>query len=813
MEFVTDSINRILSLYDAPRSSAKGGRTVPSSVVLIGHSMGGIVARSVFLSPSYRIGTVRTILTLNAPHVIAPVLMHSSVQEFYERVNAVWQDRTGPLESEIRESVVLSVAGGWRDPQIHASLTSLESVAFGRNQVSVLATSVPDVWVTMDHDSCMWCNQLVVTLAEYLTEIIDPQTRQLTKDTEKRLVALRKHFQSRVPSALGFNMNMDLEYKKMDRKEGDDTQTKEKKVDGNVALENPILRLHGESQLAAFNGFWNSGRHNKYTRIQMITTLQLDDITASLCSPLECVDLMALAAPIPYDIREHEHRNFKTLKAFVLDADLTRFGDFETLRFSTSLKPSSKRNPAKGHDLFLFVQLSSGVYGQKIYLGSYRSLGAHEATFGGDIISHFTLSDPLKYVAYQADVSKLGCDSDSYLKPVLLQYTHSMLHEERYAQDSLLLKVHEPTAIVSNAKLLNDTQSLSSYAKLNSQVMETSDLHLFVFSDPQCRYRLLLTFDRHASSEILLRTYGVFILSFLCAVTMLISGAQESAAHKMLLSSSDNLPTVLNALVQLMISKRMVLLLIAIILPSKLPMFKTVGSAIDLLPGPRPDLFVLVMMLSIGIGLLTIWSIITLALFRFVDAKFGDSIPPHHINAPSHMGLIPFRQVMRMCFSRNAILAFIAIMTVGLLLDKTILIFASLVLLLLPLPLSTLSFMNAKQKEAMLRLRHGYFVMYSVMLVLVAPQLLIRLQDLQHGFSVNITAWKVIQTPLIPVFSLLLRYIPPWWEPRSRYGHAIKLIGLLNVFSLLFAAYDNVRSIELLTAGFLFMWALRPINL
>lgn len=40
----------------------------PTSVVLVGHSMGGFVARALFVHPAFQPGTVDTIITLNTPH-------------------------------------------------------------------------------------------------------------------------------------------------------------------------------------------------------------------------------------------------------------------------------------------------------------------------------------------------------------------------------------------------------------------------------------------------------------------------------------------------------------------------------------------------------------------------------------------------------------------------------------------------------------------------------------------------------------------------------------------------------------------------
>ena len=41
---------------------------LPTSVILVGHSMGGFVARAAVVHPGLRKGAVETVLTLSSPH-------------------------------------------------------------------------------------------------------------------------------------------------------------------------------------------------------------------------------------------------------------------------------------------------------------------------------------------------------------------------------------------------------------------------------------------------------------------------------------------------------------------------------------------------------------------------------------------------------------------------------------------------------------------------------------------------------------------------------------------------------------------------
>jgi pimeloyl-ACP methyl ester carboxylesterase len=69
-EFVNDCIKFILSIYDKNLQSSPNA-VKPSSVILIGHSMGGIIARAVFIKPNYTPKSVKNIISLNSPQLFA----------------------------------------------------------------------------------------------------------------------------------------------------------------------------------------------------------------------------------------------------------------------------------------------------------------------------------------------------------------------------------------------------------------------------------------------------------------------------------------------------------------------------------------------------------------------------------------------------------------------------------------------------------------------------------------------------------------------------------------------------------------------
>jgi glycosylphosphatidylinositol deacylase len=54
--FVNECINYILHLYTI---SKKQSSQLPTSVIIVGHSMGGFVARNAFTIPNYRTGNIQ----------------------------------------------------------------------------------------------------------------------------------------------------------------------------------------------------------------------------------------------------------------------------------------------------------------------------------------------------------------------------------------------------------------------------------------------------------------------------------------------------------------------------------------------------------------------------------------------------------------------------------------------------------------------------------------------------------------------------------------------------------------------------------
>lgn len=182
-KFVHQCIKAILRLY-------KGRDFAPRSVVLVGHSMGGLVARALLALKNFNPELINLIVTQATPH-IAPVLPTDQyLIDFYDTVNNYWIMKA----QDLRNITILSVAGGFRDFQVRSGLTFLPKSHHYNSALSVVSTSVPRAWASTDHLSIVWCKELILATIRAFFDLIDEDTRQITKDPEKQMFVLSHHF-------------------------------------------------------------------------------------------------------------------------------------------------------------------------------------------------------------------------------------------------------------------------------------------------------------------------------------------------------------------------------------------------------------------------------------------------------------------------------------------------------------------------------------------------------------------------------------------------------------------------------------------
>ncbi|XP_019727635.1 GPI inositol-deacylase isoform X2 [Hippocampus comes] len=181
--FLHESIKAILKLY-------KHLKTPPQSVVLVGHSMGGLVARALFTLPNFNASLVRLIITQATPHLAPVLVLDHYLRDFYLSLRKKWVQQA----DELRNVTVLSIGGGHRDYQVRSGLISIPCSPGDPTKLSLVATAVPRTWVSTDHLSIVWCKELVLTTVRAFFDLIDPETRQFTDNQAKKSAVLNHHF-------------------------------------------------------------------------------------------------------------------------------------------------------------------------------------------------------------------------------------------------------------------------------------------------------------------------------------------------------------------------------------------------------------------------------------------------------------------------------------------------------------------------------------------------------------------------------------------------------------------------------------------
>ncbi|KAK7338423.1 hypothetical protein VNO77_19032 [Canavalia gladiata] len=221
-EYVVYAIHKILDLYKVSydartREGAAVSGSLPKSVILVGHSMGGFVARAAVIHPRLRKSAVETILTLSTPHQSPPVALQPSLGHYFAHVNSEWREgykvqttNTGHYVSDplLSHVVVVSISGAYNDYQVRSKLTSLDNIVPPTHGFMISSTAMKNVWLSMEHQAILWCNQLVVQVSHTLLSLIDSRTGQPFPDTQKRLAVFARMLRSGISHNFSWMMQL-----------------------------------------------------------------------------------------------------------------------------------------------------------------------------------------------------------------------------------------------------------------------------------------------------------------------------------------------------------------------------------------------------------------------------------------------------------------------------------------------------------------------------------------------------------------------------------------------------------------------------
>ena len=197
-EYLNDAVAYILSLYHDPRRSQRDpGLPDPSSVILVGHSMGGVVARTMLTMPNYQPNSVNTIVTVSAPHARPPVSFDAESVRTYQRINDYWRHaytQTWANDNPLWHVTLISIAGGGLDTVIPSDFASLESLVPSTHGFTVFTSAIPNVWTGCDHIQTTWCVQLMKSIVRSLYETLDVHRAGQTKPRAERMRIFKKWY-------------------------------------------------------------------------------------------------------------------------------------------------------------------------------------------------------------------------------------------------------------------------------------------------------------------------------------------------------------------------------------------------------------------------------------------------------------------------------------------------------------------------------------------------------------------------------------------------------------------------------------------
>eukprot|EP01137_Pigoraptor_chileana_P017484 Opistho-2@75615 len=167
-EFLGRCVSAIRRYY----AQSLRAQSVSDGTIVVGHSMGGIVARYAMVTGSVDPVAVLLVATLSTPHAFAPVLFDSQMTHIYRAIQArdLPPSHVPPL---------LSISGGFSDTLIRGDSTVVTGTCDARSHtpphvtpatytgcaLSVASAAMPGVWVDADHNCAVWCNQIVTALA------------------------------------------------------------------------------------------------------------------------------------------------------------------------------------------------------------------------------------------------------------------------------------------------------------------------------------------------------------------------------------------------------------------------------------------------------------------------------------------------------------------------------------------------------------------------------------------------------------------------------------------------------------------------
>ncbi|KAG3026219.1 hypothetical protein PC121_g8712 [Phytophthora cactorum] len=182
--YLNDVVRAILREYKRQHKKSNKQLVIPDSVVIVAHSMGGIVARTAELLPNYKKRSIQHVVGLGVPYENPSFPFDAEMNAIYDGIHS--------KKSKDDQVVYVSIAGGHKDTLVQTSLTGVDTVADSSRAFVALASAIPTVQTPVDHFCLLWCHQLLKVVAESLYKAVDLETRELVNNPSVRLAIAKE---------------------------------------------------------------------------------------------------------------------------------------------------------------------------------------------------------------------------------------------------------------------------------------------------------------------------------------------------------------------------------------------------------------------------------------------------------------------------------------------------------------------------------------------------------------------------------------------------------------------------------------------
>ncbi|WEW57124.1 GPI inositol deacylase [Emydomyces testavorans] len=457
-EYVNDALAYILSLYHDPRRPGRDPNLPdPTSVILIGHSMGGIVARTVLTMSNYQPNSVNSIITMSTPHARPPVSFDSDLVHTYKQINNYWREAYSQKwanNNPLWHVTLISIAGGGGDAIVPSDYTSLSSLVPETHGFTVFTTTIPNVWTGMDHLSIAWCDSFRKVIVRSLFDIVDVRRSSQTKQRADRMSFFKKWYLTGMEGTA----ERKLPYKEHTTllTLGDDTKSVQKQGErltlrgfgqrkGPESYLMPIPlrgRLPGKKFTLLTNQRFDTTEANRKLDVlfcsdfplragQSATLLSLNiDLSGGSVGSIRLVcksaveDLISLPASTP-----SSKFAFDEAPSFsYLQYDLEDLRDYQ---FVAVVDKAETQLPGWLHAEF--SDSSDSVIPTRVGLGRLLSVGLNIRLPAGRpmVVEIKVPALHSSLLAYKLHVESRDCDQDELFKPMIRQYI-SDPHESKY---------------------------------------------------------------------------------------------------------------------------------------------------------------------------------------------------------------------------------------------------------------------------------------------------------------------------------------------------------------------------------------------